>query len=176
MSGVKGKTGLYIRSKETKEKTRVSLLGHKHSKETREKIGNKNRGIKHSIISRENMSKAHIGKVSHMKGKKHTIETRKKISEKMITKKRLNLDNSITLENKKIRASLEYKIWREAVFKRDNWTCVWCFKKGCILNADHIKPFAYFPELRFAIDNGRTLCIDCHKTTDTYGNKAKLKK
>ena len=51
-------------------------------------------------------------------------------------------------------------------------------KKGCnggktvTLNADHIKPFAYFPELRFAIDNGRTLCVDCHKKTDTYLSKA----
>ena len=45
--------------------------------------------------------------------------------------------------------------------------------KKIVLHADHIKPFAFFPKLRFAIDNGRTLCIDCHKKTDTY-KKQKL--
>ncbi len=74
--------------------------------------------------------------------------------------------------NLRLRGSLEYKLWREAVFKRDNYTCIWCGRKN-ELNADHIKPFALFPELRFAIDNGRTLCIDCHKTTDTYAGKSK---
>lgn len=84
----------------------------------------------------------------------------------------------ITTENHKIRDSLEMNIWRKAVFERDNYTCVWCRSrngngKKIIIHADHIKPFAYFPELRFAIDNGRTLCKPCHKTTDTFGTKAR---
>lgn len=77
----------------------------------------------------------------------------------------------VTKINEKIRKSFEYKLWREAVFKRDNYTCVWCLEKEKVsgkLNADHIKPFAHYPELRFAIDNGRTLCVECHKKTDTY--------
>lgn len=87
-----------------------------------------------------------------------------------------NWKGGVSPINKIIRRSNEYKLWRTAVFERDNYTCVWCglksgLGKGAVLHPDHIKPFAYYPELRFAIDNGRTLCIDCHRTTDTYGFK-----
>ena len=79
----------------------------------------------------------------------------------------------ITPINLRIRHSTEYKLWRRIVFERDDYTCQLCFKRGGItLNADHIKPFAFFPKLRFVLSNGRTLCIGCHKTTDTYGSKA----
>lgn len=86
-----------------------------------------------------------------------------------------NWRGGVTPLNTKIRHSLEYKLWRTSVFERDGHKCIWC---GCMksgsLNADHIKPFSLFPELRFAIDNGRTLCVPCHKTTDTYGSRMKL--
>jgi len=59
--------------------------------------------------------------------------------------------------------------WRIAVFERDNYTCQLCGVRGGRLQADHIKPFKAFPELRHDLSNGRTLCVPCHKTTPTYG-------
>lgn len=78
-----------------------------------------------------------------------------------------------TPQMKRIRESVEYKKWRTEVFARDNYTCILCHQVGGELNADHIKPFAYFPELRFSINNGRTLCIHCHRKTDTFWPKAR---
>ncbi len=75
-----------------------------------------------------------------------------------------NWNGGNTKERLKIWRSELYKEWRTAVFKRDNWTCVWCGATGYV-EADHIKPFAFFPELRFEISNGRTLCKRCHNTT-----------
>ncbi len=94
-------------------------------------------------------------------------EVRMKLSQSHKGAKSYLWKGGITPINQSIRSSLEYRLWREAVFARDNWTCVWCGQRSgngikIILNADHIQKFAYFPELRFAIDNGRTLCKECH--------------
>lgn len=105
---------------------------------------------------------------SHL-GKKRSLETRMKISLAVRGEKSGNWKGGIWAKNLGERGRIEYKLWREAVFKRDNYICQFCGERGGILNADHIKPFAYFPELRFSIDNGRTLCVDCHRKTDTYG-------
>ncbi len=74
-----------------------------------------------------------------------------------------------TEESMIIRNSTEMRRWRKQVFERDDYTCQVCGVRGGQLNADHIKRFADFPELRFDLDNGRTLCVECHRKTPTYG-------
>lgn len=61
------------------------------------------------------------------------------------------------------RRSPEYSKWRKEVFIRDEYTCQNCKMVGGELNAHHIKPFSDFPELRYDVNNGITLCKKCHK-------------
>ncbi len=63
---------------------------------------------------------------------------------------------------KRIWQSQIYQNWRETVFKRDNYTCQECGLNNCYIEAHHIKSFKYFPSLRYNLDNGKTLCTDCH--------------
>lgn len=56
----------------------------------------------------------------------------------------------------------EYAEWRTAVFERDDYTCRCCGKHGGTLNAHHILPYSKFPSFRYEVDNGITLCKECH--------------
>jgi len=74
------------------------------------------------------------------------------------------------------RTNAAYKEWRKKVFERDNYTCQECgarSEKGKRINLDphHLKPVSDYPELIQVIENGITLCRECHKKTDTYGPK-----
>lgn len=68
----------------------------------------------------------------------------------------------ITPEAQRIRNSPEYKAWARAVKERDGFTCQLCGKRGGDLHSDHILSFADYPENRFDLGNGRTLCNSCH--------------
>lgn len=103
----------------------------------------------------------------------NTPESRRKNSESKKGEKCHLWQGGKTEESKRLRKSVEFRLWREAVFARDNWTCQKCKERGGKLHPHHIKGFSKFPELRFAIDNGITMCAECHKKTDTWGFRAK---
>jgi len=114
------------------------------------------------------------GKISNNRGHKASPETRLK---QRIAKLGLrgaahwNWRNGTSSERKRAMARDEYKQWRAAVFGRDNFTCQWCGARGTILHADHIRAWAEYPEGRFDVDNGRTLCVPCHYKTPTFPKK-----
>lgn len=76
---------------------------------------------------------------------------------------------------KQTRNSKEYTDWRTAVFKRDEYTCAICRQVGGRLNAHHIRPFKDFPSERFNVDNGITLCEECHKRVHKEKSKIWIK-
>ena len=78
-----------------------------------------------------------------------------------------------TAKKKLLRTCADYKAWRLAVFKRDNFICQKCGKHSTDLEAHHLKEVCNYPEQIFDVDNGVTLCHQCHKETDNYGNKAR---
>lgn len=93
----------------------------------------------------------------------------------------------ITRIQDKIRQLPEYKLWRQTIFIRDDYTCQnqSCGLRGGDKHVDHIKQFALILQENkittieqalqcsqlWDINNGRTLCVPCHKQTDTYLKK-----
>lgn len=146
----------HIVTEETRKKISLAfkgkpsgMLGKYHSEEAKKKMSIAHKGKQLSKSHRKKIGISHIGK------KYHTEESKKRISI-------ANSKGGITSIARSIRASLAYEEWRIKVFERDLYTCQDCKKVGGYLNADHIKSFSDFPELRLEVSNGRTLCRECH--------------
>ena len=178
-------------SEQWKENLRLAHLGHRPTAATRQKMSASRRGLKinrtappwnkgrkgvYSAASLERFKLSHLGK----KQSADTIARRviKLTGRRFRWKDTSHIRGSnnhrwkggLTPIHRLIRCSAEYKAWRTAVFKRDHYSCVIGRKAhGHHIQADHIKPFADYPKLRFVVSNGRTLCFDCHKKTPTYG-------
>ncbi len=128
-----------------------------------------NKGIKSPyVVWNKGMGKPKV--------KKTKEEWRKNLSlshiGKMMGEKNPRWKGGITPEHNKIRASVESKLWINAVYARDGYTCQKTGEKGGRLVAHHILNFAQWPDLRFAIDNGITLSRKSHEEFHRiYGKK-----
>lgn len=136
------------------------IKGNKFSNEIKKKMSNAKKGKR--VSPKTEFKKGIIPwnkgkKVPQMSGEKHPM-----------------WKGGITSISKRQRESIEYKQWRLSVFERDGYMCQVCKKIGVYLEAHHIKSWANYPKLRFIVDNGITLCKECHALTDNY--KGRLNK
>ncbi len=161
--------------------------------EARKLIGGPNKGKKFPKWWREKLSDAHKGvKLSEyhlkrrsegQKGLKKSMKWRIKMSKSC----RIGENNhfwkggvaKITI---RLRKTVEYRIWRDLIYKRDNYKCVLCGSNKR-LEVDHIIPFSKIMEENniksfeqgiecnqlWDINNGRVLCHECHIKTPTFG-------
>ena len=122
---------------------------------------------KHSEATKQKMKLTHKGKLYHPMTeaiRKKISKTKKESSTTIRGEKHHNWKGGVVDINHKLRGSLEYISWRNEVYKRDKWSCRIC-KKRCKekdIVAHHLKLFSEFPELRFSVNNGITLCRSCH--------------
>jgi hypothetical protein len=167
-----GKNNPFFGKKHTEEsklKMRLSHLGKGHSidEETRKKISIANKGKTKKDYPKLSNSGVKKGYIPWNKGKKQPQTS---------GKNNYNWKGGISRKYKEGYWSTEYLLWRKLVFERDNYTCQVCKKVGIYLTAHHIKSWAHYPELRYEINNGITLCEVCHSLTDNYRGRARSKK
>lgn len=163
-----------IEPRDNRNRPRKYIWGHANIEKLIKSARNRppwNKGKKTGHIPwNKGMKGLYAGQANPFYGKKHTAATRAK----MRGSNNGNWRNGASRKSDLIRKSKEYLDWKAQVFVRDNRKCIWCGSSEQI-EADHIKPFSVYAELRFDINNGRTLCHDCHTKTDTYGNNKKTR-
>ena len=152
--GVKGKSGVYSKSKEHKRKISETLkrkykegllksnlegksykpwLGKHHSEETKEKIS-------------QNSARYWLGRKDKGGMKKEKHWHWKEDRTQLATNEKKHLDS-------------RYREWSFTVKNRDNWECQ-IENSDCLgrMEAHHILRWKNFPELRYEVNNGITLC------------------
>jgi hypothetical protein len=152
-------------SEEHRRKIIQALIGRPVSASTRAKIGAKNRvallGKKQSPTTIAKRVAQYKGERHWLFGKHHSGETRKKISIGKSGKSPGEWSGFVTPLSISLRRKFQREMQKE-VFERDNYTCQLCGVRGVNLQVDHIQPWADYVELRFSMDNCRTLCAKCH--------------
>ncbi len=85
-------------------------------------------------------------------------------------KRKRRLKVPLTARQKDMRGA-SYKSWRYTVLFKDSHKCIICGKSKT-LNVHHIYPYHSYPNLRYDINNGATLCKLHHKEFHhIYGTK-----
>lgn len=172
-----------------KEKLRLASIkpdrtGVPHSAETKALMREKALGRKNSPEAIRKMSETRTGNPLYS-GENHPLYGKSR--DDMKGDKNPNWTGGLSSLHRGYRRVSRYKEWRTKCYERDDYTCQSCKAHNIELNVDHIKPFAliikenniqtieqlYGCEELWSLDNGRTLCISCHRQTPTYGGNTR---
>jgi 5-methylcytosine-specific restriction endonuclease McrA len=129
-------------SYETREKQKKAKIGIKLSQKTKDRMSNSKIGIKFTEEHIKNLKLSHIG-VNCGEKNGNWIKDRTKLA-----------------KHQK-RNDYTYKEWRKKCLVRDNYQCKICgekYTKENKLIVHHILPWSQFPQERYNINNGITLC------------------
>jgi len=123
---------------------KISESGHMKNPEVRKNLSISRKGMKFSKAHCDNISKSKRGEKSY------------------------SWKGGVTPINKLLRTSRKYLDWKKKVFERDNYTCQSCGRKSgdgkrVILNAHHLIPISFDVSQIFNVDNGLTVCYECHR-------------
>ena len=165
MKGRKANPQFIASAKERKGKTYDEIYGVERAEKEVEKRKIGNTGVPKTYKSEEAKEKIKTG--FRRKGK--TYDEIYGDTQAEEERRKRSISHLLLWEGKlrngcrdKINGEHAYKKWRTAIFERDDYTCQKCKIKGMELHAHHIKEWAIYPEFRYLLENGVTLCIACH--------------
>ena len=148
----------------------------KVSDEGKINMANAQRGRQHSEETKRKMSKS-LESNTRMLGKHHSEATKRKISKSHLGEKNPMWRGGTSPLSMIVRNCSKSRKWIQDVFKRDDYICQICGLRSGEHNAHHIKSFAQILhenniktlkeaencEEFWNVDNGITLCKECHK-------------
>jgi 5-methylcytosine-specific restriction endonuclease McrA len=83
-------------------------------------------------------------------------------------------NKNLSRERTKFNNSKKWAKIRNFAFKRDDYTCNNCKKRGVYLECHHLHSYKNYPSKRLDINNVVTVCYKCHKEIH-FGNNKILK-
>jgi len=115
----------------------------------------------------------HTGENSPMFGRTHTKEAKEKMSKSNKGKNNPNYNPNLTDEERAERKEnrnndQDFVKWSLQVKERDNFKCVIPECNNHDLESHHLDNWNDFPESRYDLDNGVTLCLEHHTSANGY--------